>query len=489
LLLKVLVAYVERDDEPGSEAALAALGGVPEPVASEWRARGLLERAQSHLRSGDADAATRDLRKARELVAAITVPQLAMDYWNQGNGPVRRRAMVTFGSIQAAVEIGRAVATGLAEAGHEAEAREALADAEKTADRIAKPDADETFLWTKLAELRVRLAGDWRALGKTEHASELLEGALDAAGRIPFPVEAGATAETSGFDSAASRAVDRVSAFVWAAAGLEAVGDRRAPATLSTALGDLQRIRNEEWRGYGWRYVVAAFSATIGTERAVDVLVTPPVPDPDRYFAVSELEEEILTGPNPERLLPALEAIPASWGKVEAFAKVATRLAGEGRRDQADSLVDEALRAVAQKDEAWSNMLMVLGAQAPDAAAPASPERRALLRRLLVPPSEVEETVDAELVAVVVEVEMLSRYEGVVIPVDFDPRFVLTLRIESASVALEGFEPGVTVAFAIHSPTLLFRGQPEEGTRYRFLVRRTSAADTTTFSRLEILSP
>ena len=67
----------------------------------------------------------------------------------------------------------------------------------------------------------------------------------------------------------------------------------------------------------------------------------------------------------------------------------------------------------------------------------------------------------------------LRDFSGEVTPVDFDPRFALSVRIESAVPAVPNFRSGSVVTFAIHSPSLLFSGDPVKGRTYGFsLVRR-----------------
>ena len=66
----------------------------------------------------------------------------------------------------------------------------------------------------------------------------------------------------------------------------------------------------------------------------------------------------------------------------------------------------------------------------------------------------------------------LADYSGKVTPVDSDPRFVLTVRIESVDPAVGSFTVGAVVAFAIHSPALLFGEDPTKGEKYDFSLQR-----------------
>src|SRR5262245_20051113 len=69
-------------------------------------------------------------------------------------------------------------------------------------------------------------------------------------------------------------------------------------------------------------------------------------------------------------------------------------------------------------------------------------------------------------------VVLLEDFSGVVIPVHFDPGFALTVRIESATPQVAGFASGSVVTFAIHSPSLLFAGEPTKGKTYDFVLHR-----------------
>lgn len=79
---------------------------------------------------------------------------------------------------------------------------------------------------------------------------------------------------------------------------------------------------------------------------------------------------------------------------------------------------------------------------------------------------------EIQLRATVKAVGLLADFPGKAIPVGFDPRFALTVRIESAVPATTDFKLGSVVTFAIHSPALLFAGEPKKGKTYEFSLRR-----------------
>jgi hypothetical protein len=89
--------------------------------------------------------------------------------------------------------------------------------------------------------------------------------------------------------------------------------------------------------------------------------------------------------------------------------------------------------------------------------------------------------------ATVQDVVMLGQFSGTIVQTHSDPRFVLTLHIESITPSLSGFTNGSVVSFAIHSPTMLFAGETPKGKAVDFILSRESQVDKMTTSwRLEI---
>jgi hypothetical protein len=79
-----------------------------------------------------------------------------------------------------------------------------------------------------------------------------------------------------------------------------------------------------------------------------------------------------------------------------------------------------------------------------------------------------------------------TAFTGKVTPVDFDPRFALVTRIESVNPAAGSFTAGTVVAFAIHSPALLFGGDSPKGITYDFSLQREIEHGKTRFFGLEV---
>jgi len=65
--------------------------------------------------------------------------------------------------------------------------------------------------------------------------------------------------------------------------------------------------------------------------------------------------------------------------------------------------------------------------------------------------------------AAVQDVTVLRQFARSVVQTHFDPRYVVTLRIESVTPPLSSLTNGSTMSFAIHSPALLFGGERRHG--------------------------
>ncbi len=74
--------------------------------------------------------------------------------------------------------------------------------------------------------------------------------------------------------------------------------------------------------------------------------------------------------------------------------------------------------------------------------------------------------------ATVQDVVPLADFSGKVTLVGFDPRFALTVRIESVDRVVGGFAAGATISLAIHSPALLFGSDVATGKTYNFALER-----------------
>lgn len=98
------------------------------------------------------------------------------------------------------------------------------------------------------------------------------------------------------------------------------------------------------------------------------------------------------------------------------------------------------------------------------------------------PPTKGEVIIRAN----VQDVVMLADFSGTATPVTFDPRFALTIRIESCRPAITNFAAGSLITFAIHSPSLLFGAEDAKGKTYDLALHRQIQHGKVRYSGLEI---
>ena len=96
------------------------------------------------------------------------------------------------------------------------------------------------------------------------------------------------------------------------------------------------------------------------------------------------------------------------------------------------------------------------------------------------------QSAEYKLRATVLDVVALSSYSGAVLAVGADPRFAVTMRVDSITPALTNFTKGATLTFAVHSPSRLFATGDSKGKTYDFTLRRETAGGNTRYSSLEV---
>ena len=102
-------------------------------------------------------------------------------------------------------------------------------------------------------------------------------------------------------------------------------------------------------------------------------------------------------------------------------------------------------------------------------------------------PGQTQSTGDEiHLRATVLNIVPLTDFSGKITQVHFDPRFALTVRIESVDPAVGSFTVGAVVAFAIHSPALLFGEDATKGKKYDFSLQREIMFGKTRFFGLKV---
>jgi hypothetical protein len=88
--------------------------------------------------------------------------------------------------------------------------------------------------------------------------------------------------------------------------------------------------------------------------------------------------------------------------------------------------------------------------------------------------------------AKVQDVTLLRQFAGTVVETHFDPRYALTLRVESMTPPLATYTNGAIVTFAIHSPSRLFAGEVPKGKTVDFMLSRQEKAGSAAAWMLEV---
>jgi hypothetical protein len=85
-------------------------------------------------------------------------------------------------------------------------------------------------------------------------------------------------------------------------------------------------------------------------------------------------------------------------------------------------------------------------------------------------------------------IEPLGRRELRVIPVDFDPRFAITVHVEGVTPKDAPFTADTDQVFAVHSVAMLFGTMEEDivGKKYRFKIAWNRARNRSRFSDLTV---
>jgi hypothetical protein len=123
------------------------------------------------------------------------------------------------------------------------------------------------------------------------------------------------------------------------------------------------------------------------------------------------------------------------------------------------------------RSKCWSGILLLMGIAA------CAQERTAL----------DQQSVLIRLRARVLATVPIDAFNGKLISTSFDPRFAVTLRIQSIDPRVDELVPDAVVTFGIHSPALLFRTEQTKGRSYGFCLQRevlNGKAEFTYFAKL-----
>ncbi len=102
--------------------------------------------------------------------------------------------------------------------------------------------------------------------------------------------------------------------------------------------------------------------------------------------------------------------------------------------------------------------------------------------------SQAQNAHEIYLRATVEAIVPFADFSGSTIPVDPDPRFAMTLQIESVNPVVSSFPRGSAITFAIHSPSLLFAGEPTTGREYDFSLGRKVEDGKSIFAGLTVIA-
>jgi len=181
---------------------------------------------------------------------------------------------------------------------------------------------------------------------------------------------------------------DRVEGRLHVAAALEAAGEReRAEKTIAATLAELAAIKNEEWRGYGWRSLVEAYSKVGRLDRAMELLSSGLRGDPDLTMAIDSISDEDLLAAPRAQLWGLLDALPPDGAKAQFALRVAILLDKQGEGTSVTRATTEVLGALAAlaatRDREWQLGLVKIGGELPGAERPGNAEQQKLVQQLL----------------------------------------------------------------------------------------------------------
>ena len=357
-IVKLVKAFVDDGDLRGAHAAAAALDEVDGFGAKGWKAKALVE-----------------IARREEPVATLQQALAELDA-----SPV-----MLPGDYQDHAETLAQIADGLAAAGQRTQAVGLMPRA------LAALGSTESVESMEIAaslgcEGLTQIARVQFNIGQREEALVLLARAERLANEIVVPPPE--TSAGSSWDDTASTQHERVEAKLRIAATLEAAGEvERGEKVLASARAELATIKSSEWREYGWRALVQAYTEAGRLDRAMELLTSGLRGDPDRWLAIDSIsDEDLLAAPRPQ-LWGLLDALPADWGKASLAARLAIRLEALGEQTSVSRLVTEALAAVAamaaERTTDWQLTLVSLGGTLPGAERAGNAEQQRLLRELL----------------------------------------------------------------------------------------------------------
>jgi len=221
------------------------------------------------------------------------------------------------------------------------------------------------------------------------------------------------------------------------------------PATLSTA--QMQSYNDDAVVKYAKSVDVAKIDSTLSSQRLEDWLLRGPARIDELYWNISQDCDLKDPGPDADGDLPLCVKIGFRRANTSGFGVLRVGTLKHGVSGQPAFLYLDVLRPFSV----------------------GSYDKLSDFPRFLDGIDQAQNTKnEIHLRATVQDVVPLGDFSGKVTPVDFDPRFALTVRIESVDRAVSGFAARAVISFAIHSPALLFGEDVIKGKTYDFSLER-----------------
>jgi len=235
------------------------------------------------------------------------------------------------------------------------------------------------------------------------------------------------------------------------------------PATFSTA--QMQSYNDEAVVKYAKSVDVAKIDSTLSSQRLEDWLLRGPARIDELYWNISQNCDLKGTEPNADGDLPLCVKVGFRRGNTSGFGVLRVGTLKHGLSGQPAILYLDVLRPFSV----------------------GSYDKLSDFPRFLDGIDKTQNTKnEIHLRATVQSVVPLTDFSGKITPVDFDPRFALTVRIESVDPAVGSLTVGAVVAFAIHSPALLFGDDATKGNTYNFFLQHEIKHGKTRFLGLKV---
>lgn len=376
-LLDLIVDLGEVAAFDAAHDALRAMDDVPETANPIFKARALVEIAESRRAAGQAQEEAKLLDQALDLIESF--PRLRV------------------GECQKTVEVMLELSRAFARLGKADRARAILTNALAEARRIELAVDRVVVLPFSVGSL-TGIARSYLELGMKQKALHVLEHALTLVQRLPLPpqpnqprtrevpgrpFDAFATPQDRAWNERCAAQETQVVAGAKIAAVLEGAGQGvRAEALWQQAIQQIDDIPCSDWRGRAWNGVVGVHLDAKHPTRALDLLATEKRPSSDQASAWRDVVAALPSTVRLERLPTIVDGGAPVEQKVEVLADLGTELARAGKPREASQRATEALRLIARESPYKNELLQLLASELSFAAQEPNGEQTELLRRI-----------------------------------------------------------------------------------------------------------